>query len=59
MMCLTGQWHESNTGIQLKKNLKMTVEDYISIDISFINDWDSYLHPSRPLSYLYARKLNP
>lgn len=35
----------------------MTVEDYISIHTSFINDWDSYLHSSRPLSYLYTRKL--
>lgn len=59
MMCLMGQWHESNIGIQLKKILKITVEDCISTDISFISDWDSYLHPSRPLSYLYARKLNP
>lgn len=57
MMCLTGQWHESNIGIQLKKKLKITVEDYIFIDTLFTNDCDSYLHPSRPLSYLYTRKL--
>lgn len=36
------QWHKSNIGIKLKKKLKMTVEDYIFIDTSFTNDWDSY-----------------
>lgn len=58
MMCLMRQWHKSNIGIQLKKKLKMTVEDYIFIDTSFTNDWDSYWHLSRPLRYSNARKLN-
>lgn len=41
MMCLMGQWHENNIGIQLRKKLESTVEGHIFIDTSFINVWGS------------------
>lgn len=46
MICLTGDWCESNIGIQITK------KNQDDIHTSSIKDWDSYLHSSRPLSYL-------